>query len=66
MACYKSKSDAIAGYEDVAGNTAWASAVEFAPGAPREEFQRQALAAIHAFVERESTTSRPFTSRVWA
>jgi hypothetical protein len=39
-------------YEDKDGNTAWQPLVEFAEGAKqaREQFQKQALEAIHAVV----------------
>jgi hypothetical protein len=38
------------GYEDPNGGVSWAPVVEFAAGAEkaRAEFQRQALAAVHA------------------
>jgi hypothetical protein len=46
-------------YENRDGNTAWQPLIEFAEGAKqaREQFQAQALAAIHAVVTEKETVS---------
>jgi hypothetical protein len=48
-------------YTDAAGNAAWTPVIGFAPDATREEFQEQAIAAVHAVATHKSPASNLFS-----
>ena len=52
-------------YEAKDGTTAWQPLVEFAEGATeaRRQFQEQAVAAIHDFVDKQNAEVAPISSR---